>query len=196
MPDPTTPVVPEPIPAPEPAAAPDPQDELNRKFAERAERGKRQGVTETLEALGVTSIDEAKKAIEEAKRVKQAQMSEADQARAEAEAERTKNAELMRKLAERDTADLRARIVAEAGLKPELAQFVSGTTEDDIRAQVKALIESIPAQSAGVPDPAGNVTPEVPADVALQAQYEEAMKRGDVTAALAIKSQIEAAKNK
>jgi hypothetical protein len=193
MPDPITPEpVPAPTPAPEPAPATAPADP--DWLPDRLQRAKRSAVSEMLADLGAASLEEVKAALAERTQLKQAQMSDADKARADAEAAIQRAEAAEQKLAAKETEALRAKAIAEVNLPAEMQQFITGTTEDDIRAQVKTLAESIPAQSAGVPVPAGTAAPEVPADVALKAQYDDAMKRGDTLAALTLKSQMEAAK--
>jgi hypothetical protein len=189
MSEPITPVVPDPVEAVA-APAPDPQEALSKQFAERAERAKKQGMSETLAALGVESIEDAKTAIEEARQLKAAQMSDADKAKAEVETERTKREEAERLLAEERTATLRVRVAAEMKLPDGLASRLTGSTEDELRADAKSLLASIPASSAGVPAPVGDVTPDLPPEAALQAEYDAAMKRGDTVTATSIKLQM------
>lgn len=54
------------------------QEELNAMFAERANQAKNKALTDVLEKTGYKSLDELNAAVEEGKKLKQSQMSEAE----------------------------------------------------------------------------------------------------------------------
>lgn len=159
---PITPVVTaEPEPALEPvtsaAAAAEPD-----WLPKRLERAERSAVSKALEEMGVASVEEAKAKLEDAEKVRQQQMTDAEKAALAATAEKDRADKAEAALAERDARDLRAKIAAEFKLPDVLASRLAGTTEDELKADAAALLEGLPAQSDGVPSPAGTSAPVGP----------------------------------
>lgn len=115
----------------------------------RLEQAKRSTEKALLETLGVKSLDEAKKVLADAAELRQAQMSDADKAKEEAEKTRQEAEDLKAQLAQRDLNDLRKKIASELKLPEALAARLTGTTEDEIKADAEALVKAIPAVSNG-----------------------------------------------
>jgi hypothetical protein len=151
MPEVTTPEVTPEVVAPvveaaAPAAPADPD-----WLPARLERAKRAAEKDVLETIGVTSLDEAKTAIEDARKLRESQMTEADKAREEAEAA-TKRAEAAEaKVAERDMADKKRALLESKHLSPELADVLAGSDEESFAASVEKYVATNPPRSEGPP---------------------------------------------
>ena len=162
MPDaPTTPevVAPEPViePAPEPPTAVTPAEP--DWLPARLDRAKRSATSEALKELGVDSLEAAKAALEEAKTLKAAQMTEAEKLVEERDKALAARDEAVAAVKARDLTDLRKRIASETGLPEVLAAKLEGDDEAAMKAEAKAIIEALPSASQGLPPAAGDVKP-------------------------------------
>jgi hypothetical protein len=165
-------VTPEPVaPEPTPAVTPAEPDWLPA----RLDRAKRSAVSEALKELGVEDLDTAKAAIEEAKRIKAAQMTDVEKAQQEAADKAARVVELEATLKERDLRDMRLKVAAETGLPEVLAAKLGGEDEDAMKAEAKAILAALPPTSQGLPPAAGDVKPPDPAD---EDPFLAGMKRG------------------
>lgn len=161
MTDPVTPTVPTPAPAPEPPAEPKTftQEDVDKIAAtvRKDLRDENATMKAELEALTPKAA--------EYDQLKAAQMTEAEKARADAEAERTKRTALESELAARELDALRLKVAADANLPAALAARLTGSNEDEMKADAESLLKLIPAQSGGVPKPAGATDPQEAAEV-------------------------------
>jgi hypothetical protein len=154
-------VTPEPV-APEPTTAATPAEP--EWLPARLERAKRSALNDAMKELGVDDLDAAKSAIEEAKRLKAAQMTDLEKLQSERDDLSTKLSTLESTLKDRDLRDMRLKVAAETGLPEVLAAKLTGEDEEAMKAEAKAILAAIPATSQGLPPAAGDVKPPDPAE--------------------------------
>ena len=88
--------------------------------------------------------------------------------------------------------ELRMRIVNETGVPAELAEFLTATDEETLRAQAQKLV-AVTAASSGPkrpnPDPAQGAKPQADQLSAIDAQIQAAYEAGDMRTSIALKRQ-------
>lgn len=93
--------------------------------------------------------DELKTKAAEADQLKAAQMTDTEKAKAEAEALRAENATLAGTIKARETEALKQRIASELKVPEGLVPFLTGDTEEEMRANAQTILAAIQAQSTG-----------------------------------------------
>lgn len=114
------------------------QAELDKIVGERAKRAKESTQSQILEQLGVDSLDSIKALLDEAKKRKEAEMSEVEKALATADKERAE-----KEAAKQQLADLQAQIIAnkrENAFKDAIRKS-GGSSEDDLYILVQAKMK-------------------------------------------------------
>lgn len=172
--DPTPVVDPTPAPA-EPIVAPEPDgnpvDATNKIVEERLARQKRS----ILGKLGVDSLDAAAAALEEARKLKEAQMTEAERVAAQLEAERSEKAALQSRLDTITRTTEQRALLLEMGADPAFAESMAGRlTGDDAdawRADAERFIQYAKAT------PNAPVAPAAANHLDPQPESEEALAR-------------------
>lgn len=105
------------------------QTEVDKIVGERAKRAKETAQKQLLESLGLESLDDAQSLIEDARKRKEAEMSEVEKALAQADKEREKREALEARIAEMEAQQVANRRVS--ALKAALRES-GATNEDDL----------------------------------------------------------------
>lgn len=140
------------------------------------------------ESKKYADYDELKAAKAELELRKQGELSEMEKLKAELDKAKAKTAETENAMKALQLSTLKSRLCTEAGISAELAARISGTDEDSIKADIEAFKKLIPGvrPMGGSGAPVNGNAPKSD----LQAQYNEALKAGNIELAMMYKTQM------